>query len=308
MMRLLSLLVALCVVALALAPAVVGDPTEPLTDRVQEKSDQVQEDPQGFVEDHASKEGVSNESAWTKKYACFVAREAAKESGGEPPDLDVCPDYEDAREDDEQQDQAVAEPLDPVQAEADRLVDDSVDTVDRIVDDPGNAWDALKGYLGRSVQAVKRIVASVVEFVRDAVGLTFDGTVTGLTGIWNGLSWAANLPQATGLWMADQALSAGEAVLSGLDAAVGFVASGVTSTVEGIAGLASEATERTVDTVGSIAESAASWTQSVRDAVDSLFESDDTVVDHDAPVDRTDRVTKRTGDLLDSTDDLVPLD
>ncbi len=308
MMRLLSLLVALSVVALALAPAVAADPTGPLTDRVQEKSGQVQDDPQAFVEDHASKEGVSNESAWTKKYACFVAREAAKETGTEPLDLDVCPDYEDAREDDEEQDQAVAEPLDPVQAEADQLVDDSVDTVDRIVDDPGSAWEALKGYLGRSVQAVKRIVSSVVEFVRDAVGVTLEGTMTGLTGVWNGLSWAANLPQATGLWMADQALSAGEAVLAGLDAAVGFVASGVTGVVEGIAGLASDAAERAVDAVGSIAETAGSWTQSVRDAVDSLFDGDNTPVDHDAPADRTDRVTKRTGDLLDSTDDLVPLD
>lgn len=299
---------ALVLTMVALAPAVAADPVEPLTRRAQEKSDQLQDDPEGFVGNHTSREGIANETRWTKDSACFAAREAAKEAGGEPPDLDVCPDYEDAREDDEEPDEAVAEPLHPVRGEADRLVDDTAETVDDVVGDPGNAWDALKGYAERTVQAVKRIISHVVDFVRDAVGIGASGTLQMVTGLWQAVTWAADLPRVTGLWMIDGAAACADALVAGGDAVAGFVTSGVTGAVEGLAGLVTDTAGGVEDTVESVGDTAVSWTQSVRDAVGSLLERDPGVVEKDAPAERTKPVTDRSNDLLDGAGDLVPLD
>lgn len=303
--------IAFLVVAFALVPAVTADPIEPLAERVQEKADDAQNDPERFVEDHATKEGIDNETRWTKHYACFAAREAAKEAGQQPPDLEVCPEYEDAREDDEQRDeddQAVAEPLDPIQGEADRLLDDTAETVDRIVDDPKNVWQEFKGYLERTIQAAERIIRDLVGFVRDVVGVSTSGTLQGIGWLWEGLSWAAKLPQVTGSWMVDTTIAGAQATYSGLASAVGAVASGVTWAVEGIAGLAVDAAQGSLDAVKMAGEGAVSWTQSVRDAVGSLFERETGPDDLKEPVKDLDRVTGPSDDLLDSVDRLVPLD
>lgn len=285
---------ALGVVGLLLVAAalpVAGDPVEPLVEHVEKKADEAQEDPVAFAGNQTSEEGLANETRWTRDYACFAAREAAREAGEEPPEVGVCPAYEEAREEDfEEKDQSVADELepDPV-AETLRLVDDAVGTVDDIVDDPGSALSALVGFLERSAQAVKRIVTGVVDFVKDLVGLSFSATLDGFSLSWDALVWTASLPVKTGQF-----------VFEGLATLAETVGSGVTDAWDATTGLAG-------DGVKTIAKGVDTLTDSVRETVQSIFGTQGSN-ERAAPdvKDAGKDVDRRTDRLLDDVDDVLP--
>jgi hypothetical protein len=155
-------------VLLGAAAPVVADPVGMLVDHAQEKADQAGEDPVGFVEDHASQEGLERETDWTLTYACFAARETVRETGADPPELGVCPDYPAVAEEDPLEghsDEATAEALDETEA----IVGDALGTLSEVLGDPENAPGLLLGFIKRTTEGAKRLVDNLVQSVLELI-------------------------------------------------------------------------------------------------------------------------------------------
>lgn len=286
--RICALMLCVLLVWVGLTGVAAAAPVDPLVDRVEVKAGQAGEDPVGFVEDHASEEGLANETTWTRDYACFVVAEAAREAGQEPPDVPVCPGFEDAREEDDLglDDEAVADELgfDPV-AEADRLVDDALGTVGQIVDDPTSVLDELLGFLDRTTSALQRILWAVVDFVMDRV----------------------TLPAVVGGWMSDAALSGAASLIDGVASAMGLVGDGVSLAWQGLTGALASAVDGAVSVVDGVTEAVSGTMDSLRETVASWFGTEPSLEKEPSGLlEETREVDQEVDSLVDRLDRSLP--